>query len=176
GSDQLFNEMMGRFFQERMGQKPQTNITTKIAPGIDAKAKQSKSLGNYIGLAHTPRDKFGRVMSIPDRLIEEYFRIYTDLPLEEIERLKEEIRRNPREAKLRLAYAIVGRYHGHEIAVWEREWFENTISRGLVPEDIPELAVMDARMTLLELVVLARQGKSKSDSRRLISQGAVEIN
>src|SRR5690606_34551494 len=60
GSDQLFNEMMGRFFQERMGQKPQTIITTKITPGIDAKAKQSKSLGNYIGLAHTPRDKFGR--------------------------------------------------------------------------------------------------------------------
>jgi len=176
GSDQLFNEMMGRFFQERMGQKPQTIITTKITAGLDGKLKQSKSIGNYIGLSHSPRDKFGRVMSIPDTLIEEYFRIYTDLPLDEIDRMKEEIKKNPRMAKVKLAYAIVGRYHGHEIAVWEREWFENTVSKGLVPEDIPELAIMDPQMELLELVSQARPGKSRSDSRRLIGQGAVEIN
>lgn len=130
GSDQLFNEMMGRFFQEKMGQTPQTVITTKITPGIDGKAKQSKSLGNYIGLGHSPRDKFGRIMSIPDELIAEYFRIYTDMPLEEIERMGEEIEKHPRNAKVKLAYALVGRYHGHEIAAWEREWFENTISKG----------------------------------------------
>lgn len=176
GSDQLFNEMMGRLFQERMGQKPQTIITTKITAGIDGKLKQSKSIGNYIGLAHSPRDKFGRVMSIPDALIEEYFRIYTDLPLEEIERMKEEIKTSPRGAKLKLAYAIVGRYHGHDIAVAEREWFEHTVSKGLVPDDIPELAILNPRMELQELVFQARPGKSKSDSRRLIKQGAVELN
>lgn len=176
GSDQLFNEMMGRLFQERMGQKPQTIITTKITAGIDGKLKQSKSIGNYIGLAHSPRDKFGRVMSIPDALIEEYFRIYTDLPLDEIERMKEEIKTSPRGAKLKLAYAIVGRYHGHDIAVAEREWFEHTVSKGLVPDDIPELAVLNPRIELQELVFQARPGKSKSDSRRLIKQGAVELN
>lgn len=176
GSDQLFNEMMGRLFQERMGQKPQTIITTKITAGIDGKLKQSKSIGNYIGLAHSPRDKFGRVMSIPDALIEEYFRIYTDLPLDEIERMKEEIKSSPRAAKLKLAYAIVGRYHGHDIAVAEREWFEHTVSKGLVPDDIPELAVLNPRIELQELVFQARPGKSKSDSRRLIKQGAVELN
>lgn len=176
GSDQLFNEMMGRFFQEKTGQAPQTIITTKITPGIDGKAKQSKSLGNFIGLGHSPRDKFGRVMSIPDHLISEYFRIYTDVPLDEIERMSGEIEKRPREAKIKLAYALVGRYHGHEIAVWEREWFENTISKGLVPDDIPVLPVDRSEISVLDLVKLTRPDKSKADTRRLIKQGGVELN
>jgi tyrosyl-tRNA synthetase len=176
GSDQLFNEMMGRFFQERMGQKPQTIVTTQITPGIDGKAKQSKSLGNYIGLAHSPRDKFGRVMSIPDELISDYFRVYTDLPMTELAELKKLIANKPRDAKLKLAGAIVARYHGAQVAQWESEWFENTISRGQMPDDIPTLAVMDPEIVAVELVALARPGKSKSDTRRLIQQGGVEIN
>lgn len=176
GSDQLFNEMMGRFFQEKFDQKPQTIITTKITQGIDNKHKQSKSIGNYIGLAHSPRDKFGRVMSIPDSLIEEYFRIYTDIPLEEIDRMGKLTGKKAREHKIKLAYAIVGRYHGHEIAVAERDWFENTVSKGLVPDDIPTIALMNPQQTLLDVVVKARNGKSKSDSRRLIKQGAVDLN
>lgn len=176
GSDQLFNEMMGRFFQERMGQKPQTIVTTQITPGIDGKAKQSKSLGNYIGLAHSPRDKFGRAMSIPDELIDDYFRVYTDLPMTEIAELKKLATKKPRDAKLKLAAAIVARYHGAQVAQWETEWFENTISRGQMPDDIPTLAVMDPEIVAVELVALARPGKSKSDTRRLIQQGGVEIN
>ncbi|MDI1226347.1 MAG: tyrosine--tRNA ligase [bacterium] len=176
GSDQLFNEMMGRFFQERMGQKPQTIVTTQITPGIDGKAKQSKSLGNYIGLAHSPRDKFGRAMSIPDELIGDYFRVYTDLPMTEIAELKKMIANKPRDAKLKLAAAIVARYHGAQVAQWESEWFENTISRGQMPDDIPTLALMDPEIVAVELVALARPGKSKSDTRRLITQGGVEIN
>ncbi|MFN7112903.1 MAG: tyrosine--tRNA ligase [Alphaproteobacteria bacterium] len=176
GSDQLFNEMMGRFFQEKFDQKPQTIITTKITQGIDNKHKQSKSLGNYIGLAHSPRDKFGRVMSIPDALIGEYFRVYTDVPLEEVDRICEQIAHSPREAKVKLAYAIVGRYHGHEAAVLEREWFEKTVSKGLAPDDIPTLAFLQPQQELLDVVVMARSGKSKSDSRRLIKQGGVDIN
>src|SRR5215469_5940897 len=79
GSDQLFNEMMGRFYQEKLRQKPQVIITTKITPGLDGKAKQSKSLGNYIGLGHSPRDQYGRLMSLPDALIPDYLRVYTEL-------------------------------------------------------------------------------------------------
>lgn len=176
GSDQLFNEMMGRFFQERHGQKPQSIITTKITPGTDGKAKQSKSLGNYIGLAHSPRDKFGRVMSIPDRLIEDYFRVYTDVPLDEIDRMKPEIARHPRMMKAKLAYAIVGRYHGHDVAVKEQAWFDKTFSKRSIPTDIPVLTVYNARTTLLDLVVLAHPKQSKSHARRLITQGAVELN
>ncbi|HVU66979.1 MAG TPA: tyrosine--tRNA ligase, partial [Ktedonobacteraceae bacterium] len=84
GSDQLFNEMLGRFYQERYGQSPQVIITTRITPGIDGKAKQSKSLGNYIGLGHSPREKFGRAMKLPDDLILTYLEVYTDVPLRDI--------------------------------------------------------------------------------------------
>jgi len=84
GSDQLFNEMLGRFYQQRFGQKPQVIITTKITQGIDGKAKQSKSLDNYIGLGHSSRDKFGRCMKVPDELIMDYLKIYTKVPKEEI--------------------------------------------------------------------------------------------
>lgn len=176
GSDQMFNEMMGRFFQEKRGQKPQTVVTTTITPGTDGRHKQSKSLGNYIGLGHSPRDKFGRVMSIPDDLIDAYLRVYTDIPLSEIDRWAEDKDLSPRDLKMKLAYAIVGRYHGHEAAVAERDWFVNTFSKGKVPDDIPTLGVYEPRLTVLELVALARKGKSKSDCRRLIKQGGVELN
>src|SRR3989344_5937821 len=84
GSDQLFNELMGRFYQERMGQAPQVVATTKITPGLDGVEKQSKSLGNYIALSDAPQEKFGKIMSMPDTLIGPYLVIYTEIPLEEI--------------------------------------------------------------------------------------------
>ena len=91
GSDQLFNEMLGRFYQQRFGQNPQVIITTKITQGIDGKAKQSKSLDNYIGLGHSSRDKFGRCMKIPDDLIIDYLKVYTKVPLEEIIEIEKKI-------------------------------------------------------------------------------------
>jgi tyrosyl-tRNA synthetase len=176
GSDQLFNESIGRLLQEKHKKKPQTLVTTKITAGTDGRQKQSRSLGNYIGLAHSPRDKFGRIMSIPDTLIDEYFRIYTDIPLEEIDAMKDLIGKKPRDAKIVLARAIVERYHGAERAAAESEWFENTISKGRIPDDLPTLAVVNPRMEALDLVSLARPGKSKSDTRRLLRQGGVELD
>ncbi len=88
GSDQLFNEQLGRHFQQRLGAAPQVVITTTITPGIDGRAKQSKSLNNYIGLTDSPRDKFGKLMSIPDSLVEPYARVYTELPLETVAALE----------------------------------------------------------------------------------------
>lgn len=82
GTDQLFNEMMGRFYQERLGAKPQTVITTKITPGIDGREKQSKSLGNYIAVSDSPRDKFGKAMSLPDHLVAEFLHVYTLVPVD----------------------------------------------------------------------------------------------
>lgn len=176
GSDQLFNESIGRFLQEKFGKKPQTLATTVITPGTDGRQKQSKGLGNYVGLLHSPRDKFGRIMSIPDTLIDTYFRVYTDIPLKEIDDMKQLIARKPRDAKMKLAGAIVDRYHGHNIATMEREWFENTFSRGQVPDDLPTLALVNDKMEMLDLIMLARPGKSKGDTRRFIKQGAVELN
>lgn len=176
GSDQLFNESMGRLLQEKHGKSPQALITTKITPGIDGRGKQSKSAGNYIGLAQSPRDKFGRVMSIPDELIRLYFEIYTDMPLAEIDAMADMIAKKPRDAKRQLARSIVGRYHGHEVAEWETEWFEHTISKGLIPDVLPVLAVMSPMIDALNLVALARYHKSRSDTRRLLRQGGVELN
>ena len=176
GSDQLFNESMGRHLQEKHGKDPQTLVTTRITPGIDGRGKQSKSHGNYIGLAHSPRDKFGRTMSIPDELIGLYFKMYTDVPLNEVARISDAVESDPRAAKLRLARAIVARYHGEGTGAAEEEYFEHTISKGHAPEVMPTLPVMSPHIETLDLVSLCRPGKSRSDTRRLITQGGVEIN
>lgn len=178
GSDQLFNEMMGRLFQERFGQTPQVIITTKITAGIDGYAKQSKSLGNYIGLSHSPRDKFGRIMSIPDNLIVDYFKVYTDVPMTEIEQIEGDIEKNPMAGKLRLAHDIVRRYHGNEVADQERLWFEKTFSRREIPEDLSQIVIGDKSATIFQILrkCFPQDEKSNSNIRRLIQQKAVSLD
>ncbi len=173
GSNRLFNESLGRLMQEKHKQKPQTLLTTLITPGIDGRKKQSPRRHNDISLLHSPRDKFGRVMRIPDALIEDYFRVYTDVPLEDV---AASLKKSPRDAKVDLATAIVARYHGTDTARTERDWFDNTISKGYVPDDLPTLVVNTGDMEALDLVVLARPKKSRGDSRRLILQGGVSLN
>jgi tyrosyl-tRNA synthetase len=177
GSDQLFNEMLGRFYQARFGHPPQVVLTTKITPGIDGKAKQSKSLGNYIGLAHSPRDKFGRTMRLPDALIGEYLRVYTDLPLDEVAAIETRAAEDPMQAKLGLAREIVRRYHGPETADAERDWFIATYSARRAPEDAPELTLDTASMSVLELLRHHfGPRKSNGELRRLCAQGGVTRN
>ncbi len=177
GSDQLFNELMGRFYQERLGQSPQVIITTKITPGIDGKAKQSKSLGNYIGLTHSPRDKFGRVMTLPDHLIISYLEVYTDVPLEQIAEAAKRVVDEPMKCKLFLAHEIVRRYHGAESADREQEWFLQTFSARRTPVDIPEMLVELGELPAFDLVKrFFGTQKSHSEVRRLFEQGAVSLN
>jgi tyrosyl-tRNA synthetase len=178
GTDQLFNEMMGRWIQERLGQQPQVVMTTTITPGIDGREKQSKSLGNYIGILHSPRDKFGRVMRIPDRLVPDYARVYTVIPPEQLEEIRRLSRVKPMEAKLRLATEIVRRYHGDQVAAAERAWFERTFSERRTPEELPQCEVVDQTPTALSLLRAAFPSKEKSNSelRRLITQGAVQVD
>ena len=176
GSDHLFNESMGRLLQEKHKKKPQTVIITAVTAGIDGHNKQSQRRDNDISLSHSPRDKFGRIMSIPDTIIEEYFRFYTDIPLQKIDEIKTLIREKPRDAKIELAAAIVERYHGKAAAREEREWFDSTISKGYIPDDLPKLILTTHHMAALDLVAFARPLKSKSDSRRLIEQGGIELN
>ncbi len=177
GTDQLFNEMMGRFYQEKLGQSPQVIITTKITPGIDGKAKQSKSLGNYIGLGHSPRDKFGRVMTLPDNLIASYLEVYTDVPLEVVAEIAAKVGREPMKWKLFLANEIVRRYHGKEVADKEQTWFVETFSARKIPEDMPEIVVKPGEQTAFELVKRFWGGKkSNSEIHRLFEQGAISLN
>ena len=177
GTDQLFNEMMGRFYQERLGQSPQVIITTKITPGIDGKAKQSKSLGNYIGLGHNSRDKFGRVMTLPDHLIVSYLEVYTDVALEFVEEIAMRVEKEPMKWKLFLAHEIVKRYHGAEIADKEQEWFLRTFSSRRTPSDIPVIQVELGEQTVFNLVKhFFGSKKSHSELRRLFEQGAISLN
>jgi len=178
GSDQLYNEMMGRFFQERFGQVPQVIITTKITSGIDGKEKQSKSLGNYIGLAHSPREKFGRTMSIPDSLIIEYFKVYTEVPLEEIARMERDLPSDPMKFKLLLAEEIVQRYHGEKAAKEELRWFKKIFSGQQTPEDAPVISLGSGSASAFEILrkCFAPEQKSNSEIRRLIRQGAVKVD
>jgi len=177
GTDQLFNEMMGRFYQEKFGQKPQVIITTKITPGIDGVAKQSKSLDNYIGLGHSPRDKFGRTMRLPDALIPIYFRVYTEVSDQELLELDAKVKSDPLEAKKLLAMEIVKRYHREEVARAEREWFDHTFSRRQVPVDAPMITAEAKPAPALEFVKKFFSGKkSNAEIRRLFQQGGVKVN
>ena len=177
GSDQLFNEMLGRFYQQKFGQTPQVIITTKITQGIDGKAKQSKSLDNYIGLGHSSRDKFGRCMKVPDDLIADYLKVYTKIPMDEIARIENEIGSDPMKWKKFLAEEIIKRYHDEASARSEREWFENTFSKKITPEDIPVLELEDSQWVAIDLLKkFFNDSKSNSDVRRLFKQGAVSIN
>jgi tyrosyl-tRNA synthetase len=178
GSDQLFNEMMGRFYQDKMGQTPQVILTSKITPGIDGKEKQSKSLGNYIGLQHEPQEKFRRVMSIPDNLVEEYFSIYTDVPVDSLAELNRLQKKDPLAAKKRLAFEIVARYHGKKIAQQASVWFETRISK---KEGTDVVATSPTKnTTAFELVKQANEllgmKRSGSEVRRLFAQHAISIN
>ncbi|HWD78505.1 MAG TPA: tyrosine--tRNA ligase [Kribbella sp.] len=176
GSDQLFNEQLGRHFQQRLGAPPQAVITTTITPGIDGRAKQSKSLNNYIGLTDSPRDKFGKLMSIPDSLVEPYARVYTELPLETVAALADATGPAARDAKLRLAAAVVTRYHGAGAAKAELDAFRRTFTDRAEPTEMPELVAGQERPTVLELLQLAHPDASNSELRRLLRQGAVSVD
>ncbi len=177
GSDQLFNEMLGRFYQEKFGQQPQVIMTTRITSGIDGRDKQSKSLDNYIGLGHSPRDKFGRTMRLPDSLISTYFQVYTEVPDTELAALESLAASDPLEAKKRLAVAIVQRYHGKQVAREEREWFDQTFSQRQIPADIPSVTAEAKDQTVLSIVRLFfGSQKSSAELRQLFQHGGVTLN
>jgi tyrosyl-tRNA synthetase len=179
GTDQHFNELMGRFFAERLGSPPQVVITTEITPGIDGRSKQSKSLGNYIALSDSARDMFGKAMKLPDNLVTVYLRHYTMVPLAEIASLDAAMAAgelNPMDAKRLLGRSLVQRYHSATDAAQEDEWFSRVFSGRSVPDDVPIVTVEDANGTLLELVRQCLPAESNSELRRLIAAGSVRLD
>lgn len=175
GSDQLFNELIGRDLQEKHGQKPQIIITTKITPGISGGPKQSKSLGNYIAIDDSPRDKFGKIMSIPDNQIIQYMEVYTAMPMAEIKKANQAISErdgNIIEQKKRLAFELVKVYHGDKQAESEKKYFEETFQKKKPPTDAPEIYPH----ALLDLSELPKFDVSRNELRRLVFRGAIEFN
>ena len=173
GNDQLLNLLAGRKVQRHFGMEEQDVLTAPLLEGLDGEKKMSKSYGNYIGLTDVPEDMFGKTMSLPDTLVEKYFLFCTGLSATEIESLKNEL--GPKELKERLGFLLVSRYHGEKQARMAQEHFEKLFSKKEVPEDAPELKVSGSAISALDLVMASGAAKSKSDARRLIEQGGVEL-
>lgn len=178
GNDQLFNLMAGRALQKKLGQRPQAVFVSELLVGSDGSKKMSKSLDNYIGLTDEPLDMYGKVMSIPDNLIAPYYKLCTEISLDQIDALVQTLAAgaNPRDSKASLAREIVRMYHGEDDALSAEESWNKQFRDGALPEDIEEFIVTDKRMTLLDLLVESSMAASKSEARRLIEQGGVKLD
>lgn len=171
GSDQRFNNLVGRELQRQSGQEPQVVMLMPLLVGTDGTQKMSKSLGNYIGINEPPGEMFGKAMSIPDAAMRTYYILATEVPEEEIETL---LAGHPMDAKKRLAREIVAQYHGGEAAVAAQAGFEAQFSRGETPDEMPEVQITNG-VTALHLLREAF-GVSGGEAKRLIAGNAVSID
>ncbi len=179
GSDQLFNLLLGRTLQERAGQEPQVCLIMPLLRGTDGHRKMSKSYGNYVGLAMEAKESFGRVMSIPDALLDEWLVLVSSASGDELAARRAEADRDPLAAKRWLAEDVVARYHGDASAVGAREAFDRLHRRRKVPEDVPAVALsLGERETIWIAHILRDAGlaASTSEAGRLIRQGAVRVD
>jgi tyrosyl-tRNA synthetase len=179
GTDQKFNLLMGREIQEAYGQSPQVVMMYPILEGTDGVQKMSKSLNNYIGLTDAPEDMYGKVMSIPDTLLANYYRLASGLPLAEVTDVLAGLEAgttHPRDAKMRLARAIVGRYHGADAGAAAEEAFVRQFQQRQLPEDIPDCPVPEAAMPAAALLAAMGLASSSSEARRLIQQGGMKLH
>jgi tyrosyl-tRNA synthetase len=180
GTDQKFNLLVGRQLQEAFGQKPQVVITMPILEGLDGAQKMSKSLNNYVGIANTADDMFGKLMSISDELMWRYFELLSFRPMTEIKLWLQECEQgaNPRNYKVKLAQEIVERFHDAAAAIKALENFEARFQRGAIPDDIVELELKLERAgyTIAGVLKVAGLTSSTSEAIRMISQGAVKID
>ena len=176
GSDQTFNCLVGRGLQENAGQRPQVVMIMPILVGLDGTEKMSKSKGNYIGVAEGPGEMFGKVMSIPDGLMRNYFTLLTTLPSERIDELVDPRRTHPRQAKVALGKMVVEQFHDAALAQAAAEEFDRVFSNKQAPTDMPAVKVPAASMNVIDLIMAAQFAATKSEARRLVGQGAVSLD
>jgi tyrosyl-tRNA synthetase len=184
GLDQTFNILAGRDLQREMGQEPQVALFMPLLVGLDGVKKMSKSLGNYVGITEPPLDMYGKLMSISDAMMRDYFVLCTDVPLEEIEELLQRASKgeiNPKDVKRRLAREIVAIYHGAKAAEEADIEWNRVHAGGELPSDVPEIVVgseqaREGRIWICRLLVAAGIAKSNNEARRLVEQGGVELD
>ncbi|SPA28873.1 TYROSYL-TRNA SYNTHETASE [Cupriavidus taiwanensis] len=177
GTDQKFNLLVGRELQKEYGQEPQCILTMPLLVGLDGVEKMSKSKGNYVGVTEAPKEMFGKLMSISDDLMWQYFTLLSFRPMSEIDLMKQEIAagRNPRDCKVLLAQEIVARFHSQADAEKALEDF-NHRARGGVPDDIPAVSLEGAPLGIAQLLKQANLVPSTSEANRNIEQGGVKID
>ena len=181
GSDQRFNLLVGRDLQGMMGQRPQQCFIMPLLVGTDGVQKMSKSLGNYIGVEEPPREMYGKVMSIPDGPMMDYFELATDVPEEELAEMRQALEArsvNPMELKKRLAREIVTQFHGGTAARQAEAAFEREVQRGEAPgEDVKRISSQVGKdVPIVPLIVREGLVESSSEAKRLLSQGAIEVD
>ena len=178
GSDQLFNLLMGRPYQVHAGQTAQICMTVPLLEGVDGKKKMSKSTGNHIALTDVPNEQFGKLMRIPDEALPRYARLAANWSQAETDRLSAGLAAGSvvaMDEKKRIAEAVVAMYHGADAARGACDYFERTIQRGELPNEMPERRFEGMR-TLVDIVVAAGFAESKRAAQRLITEGAVRID
>lgn len=184
GTDQLFNCTMGRQLQETFGINPQIVMCMPLLKGLDGKEKMSKSLNNIIGLTDEPNEMFGKTMSMPDSLIEEFLDLVTDFPMEQKQSVKERLAsgENPMNIKKIIAKNIISQYHNEEEARKAEEFFINQFQNKIFEEkvftsvSINDIQAENGKIQLVDLCVQLKSGQTKSAIRRLIESGAVQID
>ena len=176
GTDQLFNLMAGRTIQKFYDMKQQDILTVPILEGTDGKEKMSKSLGNFIGITESPREIFGKTMSIPDGLMEKYFLLLTNFSSEEI---LEVLSGHPRNAKMILAKTIVEYFYDRDAGEGAQEEFLRIFSersQNAIPDDMPEMKIPARAYSVLEIALRSNLFASNSDARRMIQEGGIKID
>lgn len=179
GTDQKFNNLIGRDLQRRFGMEPQVVILMPLLEGTDGSEKMSKSLNNYIGITEPPNEIFGKAMSIPDVLIYKYFVLCTRLPVAELEEIRkglENPENNPRDFKRRLAYELVKLYYNEEEAKNAMEEFDRIFVKKDIPSEIEEYHLIVDSIKLVNLMTETQLASSNAQARRLIEQGGVSID
>ncbi len=175
GTDQTFNNLVGRDLQRTDGQPPQIVITMPILVGLDGKEKMSKSKGNYVGVTESAGEMFGKIMSISDEMMVNYYTLLTDLPTSQIGELTDPAKTHPKEAKVALGKAIVSQFHGQEAGEAAAAEFDKVFAQGQLPDDIPEVAMASDPVSVKQLLVACKLVDSGGEAKRAATQGGVTI-
>lgn len=181
GTDQKFNLLVARDVQREFGQEPQVVMTVPLLVGTDGVQKMSKSYGNYIGITEPPEEIYGKTMSISDELMWTYYELLTDIPLDELRRLREAVKAgeiSPRDVKARLARLLVGQFYSPAEAERAEEAFNRVFREKLAPTDVPtvELKLPGHSIDVARMLVETGLASSMREARRLIEQGGVSID
>lgn len=179
GSDQLFNMLVGRELQQQMGERAQVVLTMRLLPGTDGVKKMSKSLDNTVDFEDPPGEKYGKVMSVPDAALADYLELATDLPDEELAYLRKQLKSGGAKVmavKKRVAHEIVAMFDGENAAKDAEAEFEHVFQQGERPEEARDVHVDGTTMSLIDLLVREGVAASKGEARRLVRQGAVELD
>jgi len=178
GTDQKFNMLVGRNLQREYAQEPQIVLTMPLLKGLDGVKKMSKSLGNYICIDEPASEMFGKIMSISDELMWEYYELLTDVTVDEINALRfrcESGAENPRNIKVNLAKLIINDFHSAEAAFAAEDEFNRRFVKKEMPDEIEETSVVAGTYKLADLLVQTNLAASKGEAKRLIEQGGVKI-